>query len=150
MAAVRHPARWQWSDHPAPGRVPGRWWLFIRAGEAVTTGIVASYAAVFALPGSTLATVRSYAWLARLSGGSETPWAAWALALLLVAPLAVALDAGALRFLSVLSQCLFFALIADSFYVGNPLGFGWAANAILAGWLGWRAATLLRHHARRG
>lgn len=146
---MREVRDWPWSDNPGALATGGRWFTFARSGECLTTLFLASYAVVFLWPGSTFAASAAFRWLAHLSHQQEQPWAALACALSLTGPLAVGLDAGSLRIISLASQGSFFLLLGISFWRNSPLGLGWITFVLSGLWLMWRAATLLRHHAGR-
>lgn len=130
---------WRWSDLDRPR---GRWALFARSAECLTTAFLWCYAVVLIWQGSTLTVSPAFAWLVRLTGDNDTPWAIAAFVLALVAPLAVLMDDGRLRLLSLLSQGVFFLFLGLSAFVNSRLGLGWATFLASGLWLLWRACEL--------
>lgn len=145
---MRNVTDWSWTDFGTPLGLRGRWYIFVRSGECLTTTFLAAYCAVFLLPGSTFARSAAFDWLAHLSHRREQPYAIMAIALSLTGPLAVGLDSGSLRIMSLVSQGAFFLLFGLSFWRNSPLGLGWITFVLSGLWLVWRAASLLRHHTR--
>jgi hypothetical protein len=144
MRVLREP--WPWSDLD---RTAGRWALFVRSAESLTTCFLWAYAVVLWWPGSTFAISKAFAWLILASGGNELPWSVAAFALGVIAPLAVGMDDGRLRILSLVSQGAFFGFLGLSFAVNSPLGLGWVTFALSGAWLLWRGLGLMWQHARR-
>lgn len=141
-------ADWKWSDHHPAGHT--RWTYFVRSGEAVTTALLAAYAAVILWPGNHFAHGEAWAWLRALTGGHAGPWAAMAVALAITGPWALWQDSGSLRVLSMVSQGAFFLLLANTVRAASPPGLLLATLLVCGLWLVVRALFLLRHHLRRG
>jgi hypothetical protein len=143
-------AHWSWTDFGSPLTQRGRWYIFARSGEALTAMLLTVYAVIFLLPGSTLTTSASWAWLINLSHQRSEPWAVMAFALSVTGPLAVGMDEGRLRVLSLASQGVFFVLLGISVFQAVPRGLGWSTFMLAGLWLLWRAGTLVRYHTTRG
>lgn len=130
---------WHWSDLDRP---LGRWSLFFRSAEFLTTAFLWGYAGVLLADGDTIATFPAFAWLQRISPDDER-WMIACVALALLAPVAVLLDNGRLRALSTISQGAAFLFLGVGAWVNSPLGFGWVTFGGSGLWLLIRAATLL-------
>lgn len=137
---------WPWTDTDQPR---SRWGLWFISGEFLPTVFLWGYAAILLFPGSTFASSRAFAWLTAISRGDELPWAVAVFVLSIVAPLAVAMDEGRLRALSLISQGGLYAFWGISFLVNSRLGLGWWTYVACAAWLLWRGVSIVRRQARR-
>lgn len=138
-----HENLWKWSDLDRPR---GPWGLFALSGEFLTTLLLWGYTAVLLAPGATVTQTPALAVLAEASRGKDWPWAAVAFALSIVAPIAVWLDAGRLRLLSLVLQGAFFALLGWSGFVNFRLSLGWITFALCGAYLLGRALNFAWPH----
>jgi hypothetical protein len=130
---------WHWSDLDRP---LGRWSLFFRSAEFLTTAFLWGYAAVLLADGATIAAFPAFAWLRQISGGDER-WMVACVCLAVLAPAAVLLDDGRLRGLSMISQGVAFLFMGLSAWFNSPLGLGWVTFGASGLWLLIRSAMLL-------
>jgi hypothetical protein len=138
---------WPWTDY-RPGQ--HRLGLFLCSGEALTTIFLAAYAAIVIWPGSTFATAPAFALLRDMVDHRAGFWGVLAIALAITGPVALAMDSGSLRILSLTSQGVFFLFLANSVRLGAPASF--LLGMVLASgcWLILRAVSLVRHHWQGG
>jgi hypothetical protein len=138
---------WPWTDF-RPGQ--RRLALFFASGEALTTIFLAAYAVIFVWPGSTFATSPAFALLRTAVDHRGGFWGALAIALAITGPVALAMDSGSLRILSLTSQGVFFLFLANSIRLGAPVSFLFGMVLVSGCWLVLRAASLVRHHWQGG
>lgn len=138
---------WPWTDYE-PGRP--RFVYFLCSGEALTTIVLTFYAITFSWRGSTFATSAAFSWMRDLADHRTGVWTAIALALAFTGPLALAMDSGSLRILSMFSQGIFFLFLANSVRLGAPPSLLFATVLVSGCWLIVRAVSLVRHHWRGG
>jgi hypothetical protein len=138
---------WPWTDSRPDQHRLG---LFLASGEALTTIFLAAYAVIVIWPGSTFATSPAFALLRDLADHRAGFWGVIAVALAITGPVALAMDSGSLRILSLVSQGLFFLFLANSVRLGTPASF--LLGMVLASgcWLILRATALVRHHWQGG
>lgn len=137
-------ADWPWSD-ANPSR-DTRFTYFLRSGELFTTILLAGFAVIFWLPGSTFHTAGTYTWLRSLLGGHPGLWVIVAIGLSFTGVVALWLDSGLMRVLSNVSQGVFFLLLANSVRLGAPPSVLLVVLVISGGLLITRSTVVLRNH----
>lgn len=149
MRRLLNIGHWPWTDH-RPSWPRGV--LFLASGECVTTLFLACYAVVFANPDSTFSTSVAFSWIRSITAGAYhgEAWAAISVALALTGPVALWENSGVLRMLSLVSQGIFFLLLANSVRMGAPASLLFATLLISGSWLILRAVSLAWHFWRLG